>query len=58
MANKRKKPGPKPFPAHLLKSHAYLVRVTPNEKRMLDAEAKRQGISVAALLMRPWRGKE
>lgn len=31
------------------------VHMTPAERRKLEAEAKRLGVSLSALLMRPWR---
>jgi predicted HicB family RNase H-like nuclease len=31
------------------------VRVSPAEAKMLQAEAKKHGITISGLLMRPWR---
>jgi hypothetical protein len=37
---------------------AVLVRVTPDERRRLDADAKVARLSVPDLLMKPWRKAE
>lgn len=34
------------------------LKLTKAEKKRLQAEAKRLGISVSALLMRPWRKED
>jgi len=52
---KRLKPGPKPRPRETVKTEPILVRVTASEKAMLTAEAVKHGLSLAGLLMRPWR---
>jgi len=41
-----------------LHSSCIMVRVTARERRMLDAEARRRGLSLSALLMEPWRNGE
>jgi hypothetical protein len=32
-----------------------VIRITPNERTKLKAEAKRRGMSIAAVVMEPWR---
>ncbi|MFC1587893.1 hypothetical protein ACFL54_06270 [Planctomycetota bacterium] len=60
--NEKKKAKPKmgrPFkPAKDKCSEFIGVKVTKSEKNVLEKEAKRREISVAALLMLPWRGKK
>jgi predicted HicB family RNase H-like nuclease len=34
------------------------IRTTPCERKRLEAEAKRRGVSLSALLMSPWREGE
>ena len=41
-------------PAHRL-SDMIGVRVSPAERTRLETEARRRGISLSALLMKPWR---
>lgn len=36
-------------------SETIMVRMKPVERRFLEAEAKKAGISLSSLLMRPWR---
>lgn len=40
------------------KTEFVFVRVTKAELGILKAEAKREGLSMPALLMRPWRQKQ
>ena len=47
---------PKP-PAEKM-SECIMVRVTPAERMRLEAHARKLGVSLAALLMRPWRETE
>ena len=60
MENKKKKMGRPPKPATEKCGRLVCAKVTDAEFRALRAEAKRLGISLSALLMRPWReeGKE
>ena len=37
------------------KSEKLTLRVTPAERKRLEAEAKRLGVTLADVLMRPWR---
>ena len=39
-------------------SSCIMVRVTVSERRMLEAEAKRRGLFLSALLMESWRNRE
>ena len=51
--------GRPPKPPDEKRSAQMCVRMTQAERKRLDAEAKRLGITVSDLLMRPWReGKE
>ncbi len=47
--------GRPPKPRGKKQSEMIGVYVTPVERKRLDAEAKRLGVSLSALLMRPWR---
>jgi predicted HicB family RNase H-like nuclease len=47
---RRKGSGRKPTRGKLIN-----LRVSPDEHRELKAEAKRRGVTVSDLLMRPWR---
>jgi hypothetical protein len=40
------------------RNKVYQLRLTPKEFATLHAQAKREGTSVAALLMRPWRKED
>ena len=55
MSKKKPKPG-RPFkkPSERL-SEQMMVRMTSAERRKLETEAKRQGISLSALILQPWR---
>jgi len=56
---KRKRMGRPPKPPAEKLSAQWCVRMTQAERKMLEAEAQRAGITVSDLLMRPWRkGKE
>lgn len=50
--------GRPPKPASERRSAVMHLRVTRAELRTLRAEAKRRGVSVADLLMGPWRSKK
>ena len=52
---KRKRMGRPPLPAGMVKSVRLCIRTTPAEYKRLRAEARRQGTTVAELLMLPWR---
>ena len=57
--NTKKRMGRPPKPPDEKRSAQMCVRMTQAERKRLDAEAKRLGITVSDLLMRPWReGKE
>lgn len=47
--------GRPPLPPGTQKAIRLSVRVTPAEATKLQSEAKRLGITVSQLLMRPWR---
>ena len=57
MGKKRKhqRMGRPPKPPHLKQSEMISVHVTPSERRRLEGEAARLGVTLSALLMRPWR---
>ena len=57
MKKKRKKPGPKPRPLEEKYSARMTVWMTPEEYRLLEQEARKQGITTSVLLMRPFRHK-
>ena len=39
-------------------SRRIMVYLTPDEYKQFEAEAKKEGLSLASLIMRPWRKKE
>ena len=47
--------GRPPKPPALKQSEMISVHVTPAERRRMEAEAARRGISLSALLASPWR---
>jgi len=51
----KKKMGRPPKPAGEKLGEPITVRVTKAERVVLEAEAKRLGISLSALMMEPWR---
>ena len=51
----RQRPGPKPKPAAEKMSAFVGIKMTQAERRRLEAEAKRLGITLSQLLMKPWR---
>lgn len=53
-----KRMGRPPKPAKQRLSAQWCVRMTQAERKMLEAEAERLGITVSDLLMRPWRERE
>ena len=58
MSAKRKpksKMGRPPLPRGTQKAIRLSVRVTEAERAILDAEAKKQGITISDLLMQVWR---
>ena len=59
-ASKQAKPkmGRPPLPRGMQRTEQLNVRATRAERRMLEAEAKRRGITVSDLLMEPWRGQK
>jgi hypothetical protein len=52
---KASKMGRPPLPLALKRTEILSLKVTAVEKARLEQEAVRLGISVGALLMRPWR---
>lgn len=52
---KKARMGRPPFPKGTARSLHVTVRLTARELRRLRAEARRRGVSVSELLMRPWR---
>ena len=50
--NKRGRPRKNPADKY---SERLLIKMTPAERKRLDCESKKTGISLAGLLMRPWR---
>ena len=58
MSGKRKpktRMGRPPLPAALQRTEQLNVRATKAERKMLEAEAKKQGITISDLLMQVWR---
>jgi len=55
MKKKRKKMGRPALPPEERRAEIIGLRVTARERARLKADAKRQGVSVPDLLMRPWR---
>ena len=53
---KRKKIGRPPLPPSQKCSERFTIRCTKAEKRRIEAEARRIGISPSQLFMKPWRG--
>ena len=39
-------------------SEPLMVRVTPVERKRLEKLAKKEGVSLSVLIMRPWRDQE
>ncbi len=39
-------------------SRRIMVYLTPDEYKQFEAEAKKEGLSLASLIMRPWRNRE
>ena len=62
MASKPKKAktkmGRPPKPPGEKQSACIMVRVTPAERKELEAEAKRRGVSLSALLMEAWKATQ
>jgi len=56
-SKQKTKMGRPPLPAEEKLGEQLNVRATRAERALLEAEAKRLGISVSELLMRPWRKK-
>ena len=54
----RKKPGPKPRPLEQKYSARMTIWMTPGEYRLLEQEARKQGITTSVLLMLPFRHKD
>ena len=50
--------GRPPMPAAEKCGERVTIRMTKAERRTLEREAKRLGVSLAALLLRPWRKEE
>ena len=51
----RKKMGRPALPADVARHDRVTIRITRGERQRLDAEAKRLGVSLADVLMQPWR---
>ena len=49
--------GRPPLPPEEVRSEFVTIRVTKREKKKLQAEAKKSGMTVGDLLMRSWRSK-
>ena len=47
--------GRPPFPKGTARQEIISLRVSEKERVRLKAEAKRQGVSLSELIMRPWR---
>lgn len=55
--NQWRRMGRPPLSAKKKRSRGITVRMTPDEHERLQAEARKQGLTVSELLMRPWRGR-
>jgi len=51
----KKRMGRPPKPAAEKQSEAIMVRVTPGERKQLEAEARRLGVPLAVVLTALWR---
>lgn len=51
---KKSKMGRPPKPPNEKQSECIMVRVTKAQRRFLEKEAKRRGLSLSGLLMLPW----
>jgi len=56
--NVKKRMGRPPKPPETKQSERIMVYLTKAERKRFGALAKEQGISIASLIMRPWREKE
>jgi hypothetical protein len=54
----RKRPGRPPKPIEKKRSVPVMVYLTENERIRLASQAEREGVTLASLIMRPWRGGE
>ena len=55
---RKKKMGRPPKPPAERCSERVTIRMTKAERKALEREAKRLGVSLADLLLRPWRNEE
>ena len=55
---KKRKAGRPPKPKMQKWRERFFVNMTTAERKMLKAAARREGVSVSVLLMRPWRKGE
>ena len=52
---KRKSKMGRPLKGKEKRSIRLIIKITPGEKKILKATAKREGESVAEIVMKPWR---
>ena len=57
LAADKRRPGRPPKSSQEKHSEQIMVYLTPAERRRLEKLAKKEGIPLAALIMRPWREK-
>jgi len=57
MAADKRRTGRPPKPPAEKKSEPIMVYLTPAERKRLEKLARKEGIPLAALIMRPWREK-
>lgn len=54
----KKRPVGRPsIPARQRRSYLVNVRITPDERKKFELIAKREGITLSEVLMKPWRGE-
>lgn len=54
----RKRTGRPPKPIENRRSVSVMVYLTENERSRLASQAEQEGVTLASLIMRPWRGGE
>lgn len=52
---KRKKMGRPPLPKGTARNTSVTIRLSEQERKIFESEAKRQALSLSELIMLPWR---
>ena len=55
IAADKRRTGRPPKPPEKKQSEQIMVYLTPSERQRLERLAEKEGLSIAALIMRPWR---